>query len=92
MSTVPIIQIFGLIFKDCLAELNLNATDISIIININLASGMMLGMVNGALLKTFGYKKVAMVGSILHAVGIMLTAFANTFSLFIICYGILSCK
>lgn len=90
MSTIPIVQVFGLIFKDCLAELNLNATDISIIINVNLASGMMLGMVNGALLKTFGYKKVAIVGSILHTIGIILTSFANTFSLFIICYGILS--
>lgn len=70
----------------------MNATDVSIIINVNLASGMLLGMINGALLKTYGYKKVAIAGSILHTVGIMLTAFANSFSLFIICYGILTCK
>lgn len=81
-----------MIFKESFAELNMNATDTSVIINVNLAFGMMFGMINGALLKTFGYKKVAMAGSIIFTVGIMLTAFANTFSLFIICYGILTCE
>ncbi|KMQ87401.1 monocarboxylate transporter 9, partial [Lasius niger] len=90
ISSFPIIQGFGLIFKESFAELNMNATDTSVIISVNLAFGMMFGMINGALLKTFGYKKVAMAGSIIFTVGIMLTAFANTFSLFIICYGILT--
>lgn len=90
ISTIPILQIFGLIFKDSFAELNLNATDTTIIINVNLAFGMIFGMINGALLKTYGYKKVAMTGSIIFTIGIMLTAFAKTFSLIIICYGILT--
>ncbi|XP_050446346.1 monocarboxylate transporter 13-like [Cataglyphis hispanica] len=90
ISTIPIIQIFGLIYKDYFAKLNMNATDISIIINVNLAFGMMFGMINGALLKTFGYQKVAIAGSVMYTVGVMLTAFANTFTFFLICYGMLT--
>ncbi|KYN43016.1 Monocarboxylate transporter 2 [Trachymyrmex septentrionalis] len=90
LSTIPIIQGFGLIFKDSFAALNLTATDTSIIINVNLAFGMILGLINGPLLKIYGYRKVAMVGSIIYAVGITLTAFANTFTLIIICYGMLA--
>lgn len=70
----------------------MNATDISIIINVNLAFGMMFGMINGALLKTFGYQKVAIAGSVMYTIGVMLTALANTFTFFLICYGMLTCK
>lgn len=90
ISTIPFIQVFGLIYKDSFAKLNMNATDTSIIINVNLAFGMMFGMINGALLKTFGYQKVALAGSIIYTAGIMLTAFANTFTFFLICYGMLT--
>jgi len=86
------VQVFGLIFKDSFTKLNLTATDTSIIINVNLAFGMILGLINGPLLKIYGYKKVAMAGSIIHTVGIISTAFANTFTLLIICYGILACE
>ncbi|XP_018371006.1 PREDICTED: monocarboxylate transporter 9-like isoform X2 [Trachymyrmex cornetzi] len=51
---------------------------------------MILGLINGPLLKIYGYRKVAMVGSIIYAVGITLTAFANTFTFIMICYGILA--
>ncbi|KYQ56362.1 Monocarboxylate transporter 9 [Trachymyrmex zeteki] len=90
LSTIPIVQGFGLIFKESFAALNLTATDTSIIINVNLAFGMVLGLINGPLLKIYGYRKVAMVGSIIYAVGVTLTAFANTFTLIMICYGILA--
>ena len=81
-----------MIFKDFFATLNLNATDTSVIINVNLAFGMMLGLINGPLLKTFGYRKVAMTGSIMFTIGVTLTAFANSFTLIIISYGVLACE
>ncbi|KYM98165.1 Monocarboxylate transporter 13 [Cyphomyrmex costatus] len=90
LSTVPVIQGFGLIFKESFAALNLTATDTSVIINVNLAFGMVLGLINGPLLKIYGYRKVAMVGTIIYAAGIILTAFANTFTLIMICYGMLA--
>ncbi|KAG5307768.1 MOT13 protein, partial [Pseudoatta argentina] len=90
LSTIPIVQSFGLIFKESFAKLNLTATDTSVIINVNLAFGMILGLINGPLLKIYGYRKVAMVGSILYAIGVTMTAFANTFTLIMICYGMLT--
>ncbi|TGZ52829.1 Monocarboxylate transporter, partial [Temnothorax longispinosus] len=87
LSTIPILQVFGLIFKDSFATLNLTATDTSVIINVNLAFGMILGLINGPLLKIYGYRRVALTGSIMYAVGVILTAFANSFALIIICYG-----
>jgi MFS family permease len=62
------------------------------VINVNLAFGMVLGLINGPLLKTFGYRKIAIAGSVIYTLGIMLTAFANSFALIIICYGILACE
>lgn len=85
-------QGFGLVFKDSFVVLGLTATDTSVIININFAFGMVLGLINGPILKTFGYRKVAITGSIIYAVGVTLTTFANSFSLIIICYGMLACK
>ncbi|KAL0121787.1 hypothetical protein PUN28_006923 [Cardiocondyla obscurior] len=90
LSTIPILQGFGLIFKESFAALNLSATDTSVIINVNLAFGMILGLINGPLLKIFGYRKVAMVGSIMYTMGVTLTAFANSFALIIISYGLLA--
>ncbi|XP_011862365.1 PREDICTED: uncharacterized protein LOC105558992 [Vollenhovia emeryi] len=90
LSTIPIVQGFGLIFKDSFVAMNLSATDTSVIINVNLAFGMILGLINGPLLKIFGYRTVAMTGSIMFALGVTLTAFANSFTLIIICYGILT--
>lgn len=85
-------QVFGLIFKDSFTALNLTATDTSVIINVNLAFGMILGLINGPLLKIFGYRKVAMTGSIMFVLGVTLTTFANSFALIILCYGVLACK
>lgn len=75
-----------------MAALNMSETYRTIIIDTNLAFGMILGLMNGPLLKSFGYRKVAIVGGLLFAFGIMLMAFARSFTHFIISYGILACK
>nr|XP_012228865.1 PREDICTED: uncharacterized protein LOC105675935 [Linepithema humile] len=91
LSTIPIIQSFGLIFnKDYLAELNITEANRTVLININLAFGMILGLINGPLLKSFGYRKVATVGTLIFSLGIILTAFAKSFTHFVISYGLLT--
>lgn len=79
-------------FKDSFVKLNLSATNTATIINVNFAFGMMLGLFNGPLLKTYGYRKVSIVGSLLYTIGVTVTAFANSFTLIIISYGILACE
>lgn len=87
---IPIMQCFGLIFKDTFTLMGFSATDGSVIINTNAAFGMMMGLINGPLLRIYGYRKVSVAGATFISVGILLTAFANTFTFFIITYGFLT--
>lgn len=85
-------QGFGLIFKDTFPRLGFNATEGTIILNTNLAFGMILGLVNGPFLRIYGYRKMAMIGSTLFSSGVITTAFANSFTSLMISYGIFACK
>ena len=88
MATVSLLQGFGLIFKDTFPLYGFNATEGTIIINTNIAFGMILGLINGPLLRIFGYRKMAILGSLLYTIGVTMTAFATTFPLMMISYGI----
>ncbi|XP_033358059.1 uncharacterized protein LOC117237811 [Bombus vosnesenskii] len=90
ICTVSIMQGFGLIFKDIFPRFGFTATEGTIIINTNLASGMLLGLINGPLLRLFGYRKMAMIGSIVFSSGVIITAFAKSFTCLMIFYGIVA--
>nr|CAD7457676.1 unnamed protein product [Timema tahoe] len=64
MITNPVMQTFTLLYKDRFNEIGMSATDASVIINVNYAFGMGLGLIHGAVLKRFGYRRVAIVASI----------------------------
>lgn len=85
-------QTFGLLFQDKFKTLNMSATDISVIINLNSAFGMGLGLLNGPLLRYFGFRKVAFAAGIFFSVGMFCTAFANSFGTFAFSYGIIACE
>ncbi|XP_012279758.1 uncharacterized protein LOC105699394 [Orussus abietinus] len=87
---IPIMQGFGLLFKDTFVDLKLSATNAAVIINVNSAFGMALGLINGPLLRQFGYRKISVIGSLFYGVGIILTSFATSFVHFIIVYGIMA--
>ncbi|KAL1122712.1 hypothetical protein AAG570_003039 [Ranatra chinensis] len=87
---VPILQGFALLFRNIFIELEMSTTDISMIINVNSSFGFLLGMMNGPLLKTFGYRKVGMFGTVLMFVGILMTSRATSFAEFIIFYGLMN--
>nr|CAD7399969.1 unnamed protein product [Timema poppensis] len=86
----PVMQTFALLYKDKFANIGITATDASIIINVNAAFGMALGLVHGVLLKRFGYRKVGIIASLITFVGVVLTSFGNSFSHFLITYGLLT--
>ncbi|XP_047347862.1 uncharacterized protein LOC124948380 isoform X2 [Vespa velutina] len=90
LSMIPIMQGSGLIFKDLFPLLNINGTQSSTIISTNSAFGMILGLINGPLLRYFGYRKVAIAGSLLYSIGIILTTFSRTFTLIMITYGVIA--
>ncbi|KAJ9587654.1 hypothetical protein L9F63_018906, partial [Diploptera punctata] len=87
---VPIVQSFGLLFQGKFDQLELSATDASVIINVNSSFGMILGLFNGFILRSFGYRKVAIVGAIINSLGVILTSQADSFIYFVITYGVIS--
>ncbi|XP_053687395.1 uncharacterized protein LOC128736910 [Sabethes cyaneus] len=87
---IPVLQSFGLIFKDTFKEIHISATGASLIINLASSVGMTLGLFNGPLLRNFGFRKVAAVGGLMFSLGLMLTSTAQTFAHFIITYSIIA--
>lgn len=84
-------QSFGLLFKDTFANMGLSHTDRSTIMNTNSACMMLMGLVNGPLLKMLSFRKVAMLGATLCAVGVILTSTAKSFTQYLIYYGFITC-
>lgn len=70
----------------------MSALDATLILNLNSALGMTLGLFNGALLKCFGYRKVAVLGGALFSSGLIATSWANSFRHFLITYSIITCE
>ncbi|XP_043267637.1 uncharacterized protein [Venturia canescens] len=87
---VPILQGFSLVLKDVFKNLKIPATDATVILSVNSAFGMGVGLIHGPLLRKFGYRKIALLGSVIFTIGITATAFATTFPHFMITYGIMS--
>lgn len=84
-------QCFGLIFKDTFTLLGFSATDGAFIITTNAAVGMMSGLINGPLLKAYGFRKVSYMSVILLFIGLTWTAFANSFTMLFVTYGLITC-
>ena len=92
MVSIPILQGFGLIFKDRFENLQFSATQITTIVNCNSFFGMILGIFNGPLITIFGFRKTAILGTLVFTSGVIFTAFASSFLEFIISYGMMTCK
>lgn len=88
---IPIIQNFGMIYGSAFKRFGISATQSTLIINVNQAFGMVLGMMNGPLLRKYGYRKMAVAGSLLYSSGVILTSFGSSLIHFIITYGMITC-
>ncbi|XP_008192826.2 monocarboxylate transporter 4 [Tribolium castaneum] len=88
--TLSLIQCFGLVLKDTFAELNLSATQGSLIINLNGAFGLLTGPVTGVLQKLFGCRRIAFFGGLLLTFGMVLTSFSRSFGSLVVTYGLVT--
>lgn len=79
-----------MIFKDKFDEMRVPAADVTLIININSALSMSLGLINGPLLRYFGYRKISIVAALLFSGGLMLTALTDSVLGLIISYSIIT--
>lgn len=66
------------------------AADLTFIINTNSALSMVIGLINGPLLRHFGYRKISIVAAILFSIGLMLTALTDSVFGIVITYGVIT--
>lgn len=85
-------QNVGLIFKETFTSLRISHVDRAAILNTNSAATMLTGIINGALLRRFGFRKLSIAAAVLLSTGMTLTAFASSFVGYIITYGFVTGK
>ncbi|XP_044255845.1 monocarboxylate transporter 13-like [Tribolium madens] len=88
--TLSIIQSFGMVLKVTFSESNLTATQISLIISMNGAFGMLMGPLIGLMQKSCGCRKAAFLAAFLTTTGIILTSFSHNFASFVFFHGVIT--
>lgn len=66
------------------------AADLTFIVNTNSALSMAIGLINGPLLRYFGYRKISIVAAILFSLGLMFTALTDSVFGIFITYGVIT--
>lgn len=88
-STRSLEPSFGLLFKDLLDELDVHTTGASVIASTLDSVVNFSGFFVGPVIKTFSYRKVCFVGSLVCALGLLFTAPANSMAHILSTYSIL---
>ncbi|VEN42565.1 unnamed protein product [Callosobruchus maculatus] len=92
LSTFPMFQQFGLVFKDKLQGLGVSETQTTTIINLTSAFNAIVGLANGPIFRKFTFRQVSMVGSVSVAISLFICIFCTSFWQYVIfycaCYGI----
>jgi MFS family permease len=89
---LPLLSNFGIVLQEAFHETNLSVTRGTIILTLNYSFGMVLSLFSGYVLRKFGYRKVALVASLMTSAGIMLAARASNFWEFLFTFSITCCK
>ncbi|XP_030745819.1 uncharacterized protein LOC115874715 [Sitophilus oryzae] len=87
LSTFPMFQQFGLVFRSKFEELHISSAQTTSIINMNSAFNASMGLLNGPLFRKFTYRQVAMFGSLLVAFSLFFCQFCDSFWGYMILYS-----
>ncbi|KAM7349322.1 uncharacterized protein ACRADG_008324 isoform 1-T5 [Cochliomyia hominivorax] len=91
LVTFALAQQFGIIFRDHMANLGISSSQLTTIINIQIAVSAITGLLNGPLFRRFSFRQVAVFGSFLTFIGLFSCVFANSFIFYALsfscCYG-----
>jgi nitrate/nitrite transporter NarK len=89
LCTFPVLQQFGLLFRDRLNVLGIPSAQITTMINMNQALTSLIGLANGPVFRRFTFRQVACFGATLVAIALFFTSFADSFVKFLITFSIL---
>ncbi|XP_031844862.1 uncharacterized protein LOC116432331 [Nomia melanderi] len=86
---LSMLQSFGLVFRDKLAELGISTSQTTTIININYAVTSCIGLINGPLFRKFSFRQVAFVGALICATSVTILSTMKTFAGLIVFFSVL---
>ncbi|CAH2062937.1 unnamed protein product, partial [Iphiclides podalirius] len=89
LSALPMLQQFGLLFRDKFARLGISSSETTTIINMNSALTSCVGLANGPVFKTFSYRQVSLTGAIVVFISLILTTYSYNFITYLISFSIL---
>ncbi|CAF4854932.1 unnamed protein product [Pieris macdunnoughi] len=89
LSALPILQQFGLLFREKFAQLGITSAETTTIINMNSALTSCVGLANGPVFKTFSYRQVSLTGAIVVFTALLFTTFSYNFTTYLISFSIL---
>ncbi|XP_047023268.1 uncharacterized protein LOC124632460 [Helicoverpa zea] len=89
LSALPILQQFGLLFRDKFTRLGISSSETTTIINMNSALTSCVGLANGPVFRTFTYRQVSLAGAIIVFISLILTTFSYNFLTYLISFSIL---
>ncbi|XP_005186886.2 monocarboxylate transporter 7 [Musca domestica] len=88
LVTFATAQQFGIIFRGHLDDMGITSSQLTTIINTQLAVSAVSGIFNGPLFRRFSYRQVALMGSFLTFTGLFGCVFANTFLFYLFAYSV----
>uniref|UniRef100_A0A182MZR3 Major facilitator superfamily (MFS) profile domain-containing protein n=1 Tax=Anopheles dirus TaxID=7168 RepID=A0A182MZR3_9DIPT len=89
LCTFPVLQQFGLLFRDRMAELSISASEVTTIINTHSAMTSIVGLANGPMFRRFTYRQVAFCGALLVGLAVTLTSLADSFPVYMVTFAVL---
>ncbi|EDV30077.1 uncharacterized protein Dana_GF15995, isoform D [Drosophila ananassae] len=89
LVTFALAQQFGLLFRDRMTGLGITSSQLTTIINTQIAVSAFTGLLNGPLFRRYTYRVVALWGSVLTFVGLFWMVFAASFTVYLLSFSII---
>ncbi|XP_024940750.1 uncharacterized protein LOC107267613 [Cephus cinctus] len=86
---LPVLQSFGLIFRDKFMELEITSSETTTLINVNSAVTACIGLANGPLFRRFSYRQVSLTGALLCTISITILCTMKNFGDLLVFFSIL---
>ncbi|XP_055526240.1 uncharacterized protein LOC129718974 [Wyeomyia smithii] len=89
LCTFPVLQQFGMLFRDRMSDLGISSSEITSFINTNAALMSIVGLMNGPMFRKFTFRQVAFGGASLVSLGLLLTSVSDSFVTYMLTFSIL---
>ncbi|XP_022209163.2 uncharacterized protein LOC111065351 [Drosophila obscura] len=89
LVTFALAQQFGILFRTRMSNLGISNSELTTIINTQIAVSAFTGLLNGPLFRRYTYRVVALFGSVLTFLGLFWMVFAESFTVYLLSFSII---